>query len=58
MSPLKSYGCNICGQQAPKKLRAEGKFSERMKWLWKHRKEQHPTAHKRSVAKGLKAKGY
>lgn len=56
--PLKSYGCSICGKQAPKKLRAHGKFSERMEWLWRHRKKHHPTAHKRSVAKSLKARGY
>jgi len=49
--PYKTWGCSICGAQAPKKLRAHGKFSERMKWLWKHRKKYHPTAHKRSVAK-------
>jgi len=56
--PLKSFGCSICGRQAPKKLRADGKFSERMRWLWHHRARKHPTAHKRSVAKSLKARGY
>lgn len=55
--PLKSFGCSICGVQAPKKLRAEGKFSERMKWLWKHRQRTHWVAHKRSVARSLRARG-
>lgn len=56
--PLKSFGCSICGAQAPKKYRAHGKFAERMRWLWRHRKSKHPSAHKRSTAKGLKTRGY
>ena len=54
--PLKSFGCSICGAQAPKKLREHGKFSERMKWLWSHRKAKHPAAHKRSVTKSQRTK--
>jgi len=54
--PLESFACSICGRQAPKKLRAHGKFSERMKWLWRHRKAKHPTAHKRSIKKSLRAR--
>ena len=56
--PYKTWKCSICDKQAPKKLREHGNFSERMKWLWEHRKKYHPTAHKRSVAKSLKSKGY
>lgn len=55
--PLKSFGCKICGKQAPKRLREHGTFSERMEWLWGHRKRKHPAAHKISVNKSLKARG-
>lgn len=40
--PFKTYGCSICGKQAPKELRAHGKFKERMKWLREHYKRNHP----------------
>lgn len=44
---LKSYACAICGRRAPKKLRAHGKFGERMDWLRKHYREHHPVAFKK-----------
>jgi len=40
--PYKTWGCSICGAQAPKKLRAHGKFAERMKWLRRHYQKKHP----------------
>ena len=40
--PLKSYGCSICERQAPKRLRADGEFEGRMKWLRRHYKRFHP----------------
>lgn len=42
MSPLKSFGCSICGKQVPKKYRADGMFEERMAWLRRHYKHSHP----------------
>jgi hypothetical protein len=42
MSPLESYGCSVCAKQAPKKLREDGMFAERLNWLRKHYKESHP----------------
>ena len=43
--------CSICGKAITGK-----DFGERMRKLRKHRKEMHPTAHKRSVKKTLKTK--
>ena len=54
--PLESYGCSICGKQAPKHLREHGKFAERMAWLRRHRKAKHPTAFRKSIRKGIKAR--
>ena len=56
MSPLKSFGCSICGKQAPKGLRKDGKFEERMSWLMSHKKRYHPKAHKKSIEKGLRTR--
>jgi hypothetical protein len=42
MSPLKSFRCSICGKQAPKTLRAEGKSEKRWGWLRRHYKRYHP----------------
>lgn len=42
MSPLKSFGCSICGRQAPIALRADGKSEERWGWLRGHYKRKHP----------------
>jgi len=53
---LKSYGCSICGKQAPKKYRAHKQFANRMSWLRRHRKSSHPTAHQASVRKGVRAR--
>ena len=44
--PYKTWGCSICGTQCPKKYRAHGKFSERMKWLRNHYKQKHPAKFK------------
>ena len=51
--PLKSYGCSICGKQAPKKLREEGKLEERFAWLRGHREKNHPRKFKESIKKGI-----
>ena len=40
--PLKSFGCSICGRQAPTEYRQDGKFKERMSWLRRHYKRFHP----------------
>jgi hypothetical protein len=55
--PYETWGCRICGKQAPKRLREHGTFSERMKWLWSHRKKYHPKEHARSIRKSLEARG-
>ncbi len=55
--PLKKFCCSICGKCAPKKYLAEGKSKERMQWLRSHRKKYHPTAFKRSIQKGVNARG-
>jgi len=54
--PYKTWGCSICGEQAPKSLRDHGNFSERMSWLWSHRKERHPRKHRKSVLKSQRAR--
>jgi len=51
--PMKTVHCRICGK--PIKGRD---FAERMAKLRHHRKQKHPTAHKRSVAKAMVTKGY
>jgi hypothetical protein len=51
--PYKTFGCSICGKQAPTQLRKHGTFAERMTWLREHRKKYHSTAFKRSIKKGL-----
>jgi hypothetical protein len=48
--PYKTWGCGICGKQAPKNLREHGKFQERMNWLRKHYK----ATHNRNFKKGGK----
>lgn len=40
--PYKTWGCSICGMQAPKALREHGQFANRMKWLREHYKLHHP----------------
>ena len=54
--PYRTWGCSICGKQAPKKLREHGKFAERMDWLRKHRKKHHPVAFRKSERKGVATK--
>ncbi len=51
--PIKTIHCRICG----KPIRGET-FEERMAKLRRHRKQKHPTAHKRSIAKAMVTKGY
>lgn len=51
--PYKTFGCSICGKQAPLRLREHGTMSERMKWLREHRKKEHPAAFKASVKKAV-----
>jgi len=54
--PLKQYCCKICGACAPKEYLAHGKSKERIAWLRRHRQKYHPTAFKRSIKKGVKAR--
>lgn len=54
--PYKTWGCSICGAQAPKHLREHGNFAERMAWLRRHRKAKHPVAHKKSTKKAVRAR--
>ena len=54
--PLKSFRCSICGRPAPKEYLADGKFEQRMAWLRRHRKRQHPVAHKKSVRKAARTR--
>jgi len=49
--PYKTWGCSICGAQAPEELRGHGKFKERMTWLREHYAFHHPTAYKRMMKK-------
>jgi len=54
--PYKTWGCSICGMQAPKRLRAHGKFKERMDWLRNHYREYHPDEYKKMIQKIKKAR--
>lgn len=40
--PYKSYGCKVCGKQAPTRLREHGTEAERWDWLRKHYMTDHP----------------
>lgn len=51
--PMRTVHCHLCG----KAIRGYD-FAERMKKLRHHRKQKHPSAHKRSVAKAMVTKGY
>ena len=51
--PMKTVHCRLCG----KAIKGRN-FAERMAKLRHHRKQKHPTAHKRSVAKAMVTKGY
>jgi len=39
--PYRTWGCSICGKQAPKRLREHGNFADRMAWLRRHYKREH-----------------
>jgi len=52
----RSFGCAICGKQSPKKLWGRNMFQERMRWLWRHRKENHPWHFARSEGKAQRTK--
>jgi len=54
--PFKTFGCSICGKQAPKSLREHGTFEERMSWVRKHRKKYHPKAFKSSIKKAIQTR--
>ncbi len=54
--PYKTFGCRICGEQAPRKLREHGTMGERQEWLWHHRKQKHPKEFKKSVQKSIATK--
>ena len=51
--PMKTVHCSLCGKPIKGTT-----FEKRMAKLRSHRKRVHPTAHKRSVAKGMVTKGY
>jgi len=50
---MKTVHCSLCGKPIKGTT-----FEKRMAKLRSHRKRVHPTAHKRSVAKGMVTKGY
>jgi hypothetical protein len=54
--PYKTWGCKICGAQAPKALREHGNFAERMKWLREHYKLHHPAEFERMMRKAVKTR--
>jgi len=54
--PYKTWGCSICGTQAPKSLRSHGNFSERMKWLREHYKLHHPDEFEKMVRKAQRTR--
>jgi hypothetical protein len=54
--PFKTFGCSICGKQAPAKLRLHGTFEERMKWLREHREKFHPRKFRESIRKGIETR--
>jgi len=54
--PYRSWGCSICGTQAPVKLRAHGMFGERMKWLREHYKLHHPDEFKRMTSRSVRTR--
>ena len=54
--PLKSFGCSICGAQAPKEYLKEGKFEQRMAWLRRHYSKKHPRKFKASVRKAVRTR--
>jgi len=49
--PKKTVHCSICG-----KAFSGESFKERMDKLRKHRKKEHPRAHKKSVKKAVKTR--
>ena len=54
--PYATWGCSICGKQAPLELRRHGKFAERMAWLRRHRAKYHPRLFNKSVKKAIKSR--
>lgn len=56
MFPLKQFKCSICGASCPKEYLAHSKFSERMTWLRRHYKRNHPRAFRAGIRKGVKAR--
>ena len=54
--PYKTWGCSICGMQAPVKLRKHGMFKERMDWIRHHYKKYHPEEFKRIMQKVIRTR--
>ena len=54
--PLRTFGCKICGKQAPREYRKDGEFAGRMEWLWGHRKENHSWHFSRSIRKSQRTR--
>ena len=45
--PLEHYKCKLCGAEAPKETLKHGAMEQRISWLRKHYKKNHPTAFRR-----------
>lgn len=57
--PLSQFKCSVCGKNAPRKVLEHGSYKERMDWLRKHYKENHPrkwAEWNKKVAKTKKAR--
>jgi hypothetical protein len=39
--PYKTWGCSICGKQAPVEYHKHNMFKKRMEWIRHHRKVAH-----------------
>ncbi len=54
--PYETYGCSVCSQQAPRRLREHGTFAERLKWLRHHYAKAHPRKFAEWNKKSVKTK--
>jgi len=54
--PYKTWGCSICGMQAPVELRRHGQFANRMKWLREHYKLHHPDEFQKIMRKAVRTR--
>ena len=56
--PCPAMHCRICAKQGKTWTARGSNFAERMASLRRHRKQEHPKAHKESVKKALRTKQY